>query len=76
MKNINRNKLKNITGGLPADGGSGSGPVLQCVTPNGVEFWRRTVCPGSPNAACRAIYPAYGNNVTGICVEWANGGPL
>jgi hypothetical protein len=55
---LSRSAQQQITGGVAAG-------QLCCTTPYGTECWSRSTASSNPNGDCRAIYPAYGNNVSG-----------
>ncbi|WP_205720283.1 hypothetical protein [Fodinibius halophilus] len=56
MKTLSRDEMKNVKAG---------DAYLYCETPNGFESWYRTDTTINPTDACRDIYPAYGDSVSG-----------
>lgn len=74
MKKISKQTQRLVSGGkMLEDGGlgedAGSSTMVRCTTPGGTQSWKRR-CSGSSDATaiCRSIYPAYGDNVSGVCV--------
>jgi len=57
IKELTRNEMRNVQ--------AGDGAYLHCETPNGSESWYRTDTSIDPIQACRNIYPAFGDAVTG-----------
>lgn len=66
-RTLNDAEQKNILGGYAHPGGDGYPSYLECTTPGGTERWRRNCTSANATADCKAIYPAWGNNVTGEC---------
>jgi hypothetical protein len=69
---LSRKEQASIQGGWFEEGyevESLAGGTLCCMTPNGHECWSRRKRPSDLDAACDAIYPAYGGSVLGY---WMN----
>jgi hypothetical protein len=58
---LSRKEQKNIMGGM-----YDCNHELCCYTPNGEECWKRSGIGSDATSACRAIYPAYGDAVSGV----------